>query len=130
MLRGRSSFVHSIYITLAQRRCNVQVACIENELGGDHLLLRAPLLSSITTARSSGAVGEQQRGRGSDAAMGLICSAGERGRRRQGEGQGRARMGWVGAGSGGAVPPSGWGRRRVPEGCRRRPHVDREGREI
>ena len=129
MLRGRSSFFHSIHITHAQRRSNEQVACIENELGGDHLLLRAPLLSSITTARSSGAVGEQQRGRGSDAAMGLTCSERERGRRRQGEGQGRARMGWAGAGSGGAATPGGWGKRRVPEGCRRRAHVDREGRE-
>ena len=61
--------------------------------------------------------------------MGLECSEGERGRRRQGEGQGRARMGWDGAVSGGAAPPSGRGRRRVPEGCRRRAHVDREGRE-
>ena len=61
--------------------------------------------------------------------MGLECSEGERGRRRQGEGQGRARMGWVGAVPGGAAPPSGWGRRRVPEGSRGGPHVDRDGRE-
>ena len=97
--------------------------------GGRRLRLGSTPISPAWMAGSSGAVGEEQRGRGGYAAAGLICSEGERGRRRQGEGQGRARMGWVGAGSGGAATPGGWGKRRVPEGCRRRAHVDREGRE-